>query len=125
VKLIGGWLLDDRDGATEPPAVVINEAAANRVFGDRDVIGHIAFWAVRWAIVGIVGDEKFHALAETTPDRHVYANRAGAVTRRRSAAGADSWRSGEPRRCGSRHNQRHRLRARRLRHGASRSQARN
>jgi predicted permease len=68
VKLIRGRLLDDRDGSTAPPVVVINEAAANRVFGGRDAIGQqIAFWGVRWTIVGVVGDEKFHGLAETTP----------------------------------------------------------
>ena len=68
VKLIRGRLLDDRDGSTAPPVVVINEAAANRVFEGRDAMGQqIAFWGVRWTIVGVVGDEKFHGLAETTP----------------------------------------------------------
>ena len=33
VKLLRGRLLDDRDGSTAPPVVVVNEAAANRVFG--------------------------------------------------------------------------------------------
>jgi predicted permease len=68
VRLIGGRLLDDRDQPTAPPVVVINEAAAKRVFDGRDAIGQqIAFWGVRWTIVGVVGDEKFHGLAETTP----------------------------------------------------------
>lgn len=68
VKLIRGRLLDDRDGSSAPPVVVINETAANRLFGQRDAIGQqIAFWGVRWTIVGVVGDEKFHGLAATTP----------------------------------------------------------
>lgn len=68
VKLIRGRLLDDRDDSTAATVVVINEAAANRVFEGRDAIGQqIAFWGVRWTIVGVVGDEKFRGLAETTP----------------------------------------------------------
>jgi predicted permease len=68
VTLIRGRLLDDRDGATAPPVVVINAAAATRLFGGRDAIGQqMAFWGARWTIVGVVGDEKFHGLAETTP----------------------------------------------------------
>jgi hypothetical protein len=61
-------LLDDGDGSTAPPVVVVNETAANRVFAGRDALGQqIAFWGNRWTIVGVVGDEKVHGLAETTP----------------------------------------------------------
>jgi putative ABC transport system permease protein len=68
VKLIRGRLLDERDGPTAPPVVVINDAAANRVFGDRDPLGQqVAFWGVRWTIVGVIGDEKLHGLAKTSP----------------------------------------------------------
>jgi predicted permease len=68
VKLIRGRLLDDRDGSTAQPVVVINEAAVNRVFDGRDAIGQqIAFWGIRWTIVGVVGDEKLHGLADATP----------------------------------------------------------
>jgi putative ABC transport system permease protein len=68
LKLIRGRLLDDRDGTTAPAAAVINEAAATRVFGGEDPIGRqIAFWGVRWTIVGIIGDEKIHGLTEASP----------------------------------------------------------
>jgi putative ABC transport system permease protein len=61
-------LLEDSDGPTAPPVIVINEAAAARLFGDRDALGQqIAFWGQRWTIVGIVGNEKFHGLARTSP----------------------------------------------------------
>jgi predicted permease len=67
-KLVRGRLLDDRDGSSAPPVVVINEAAASRVFAGRDAIGQqIAFFGVRWTIVGVVGDEKFHGVAASTP----------------------------------------------------------
>ena len=68
LKLIRGRLLDERDGTTAPPAIAINEAAATRVFGTDDPIGRqIAFWGVRWTIVGIVGDERFHGLSKSSP----------------------------------------------------------
>jgi putative ABC transport system permease protein len=68
VKLIRGRLLEENDGSTAPPVVVINEAAATRLFAERDAIGQqISFWGVRWTIVGVVGDEKFHGLAKASP----------------------------------------------------------
>jgi predicted lysophospholipase L1 biosynthesis ABC-type transport system permease subunit len=48
--------------------VVINEAAASRVFGNRDAIGQqISFWGARWTIVGVVGNERFQGLAKSSP----------------------------------------------------------
>ena len=68
LKLMRGRLLEERDGTTAPPVVVINEAAATRVFGEDDAIGRqIEFWGVRWTIVGIVGDERIHGLSKSSP----------------------------------------------------------
>jgi putative ABC transport system permease protein len=68
VPLVRGRALEERDGTTAPPVVVINEAAARRFFATRDPIGQqIAFWGVRWTIVGVVGNEKFHGLMEAAP----------------------------------------------------------
>jgi putative ABC transport system permease protein len=66
--LIRGRLLEDTDGSTSPRVIVINEAAAARLFPDREAIGQqIAFWGVHWTIVGVVANEKFHGLAKASP----------------------------------------------------------
>jgi putative ABC transport system permease protein len=68
LKLIRGRLLEDRDGSTAPPVVVINETAVTRVFGKDEAIGRqIAFWGVTWTIVGVVGDERLHGLSKSSP----------------------------------------------------------
>ena len=68
VALVRGRFLRDTDATDAPPVVVINEAAASRLFAGRDPLGQqIGFWGVRWTIVGVAGDEKFHGLTETTP----------------------------------------------------------
>ena len=68
VRLISGRLLGDGDGTAATPVVVINQAAVERVFAGREPIGQqIAFWGVRWTIVGVVGDEKFHGLSKASP----------------------------------------------------------
>jgi putative ABC transport system permease protein len=68
LPLVRGRLLEERDGTKEPAVVVINEAAAARFFANRDPVGQrIAFWGVRWTIVGVVGSEKFHGLTEAAP----------------------------------------------------------
>jgi predicted permease len=68
VRLLRGRFLDERDSPEAPPVVVINDAAAGRLFADRDPVGQqIRFWGVTWTIVGVVGDEKFHGLGEATP----------------------------------------------------------
>ena len=66
LPLVRGRLLDERDHTKAQPAVVLNEAAVTRFFTTQDPIGQqIAFWGVRWTIVGVVGNEKFHGLAKT------------------------------------------------------------
>jgi predicted permease len=68
VPLVKGRFLRDSDATDAPAVVVINEAAARRLFADRDPLGQqIAFWDVRWTIVGVAGDEKFHGLTEASP----------------------------------------------------------
>jgi predicted permease len=68
VTLARGRLLEDRDGAGAAPVAVINEAAVRRLFADRDPIGQqIRFWGTTRTIVGVVGNEKFHGLAEEAP----------------------------------------------------------
>lgn len=68
VRLIRGRLLEDRDGVKAAPVVVINEEAADRFFNNQNPLGQqIAFWGVRWTVVGVVGNEKFHGIAEAAP----------------------------------------------------------
>lgn len=68
VPLVEGRLLDHRDGTSAPAVVVINQAAARRLFPNASPIGQqIAFWGANRTIVGVVGDEKFHGLTEAPP----------------------------------------------------------
>jgi putative ABC transport system permease protein len=68
VPLVRGRLLSDADGASAPPALVVNEEAARRFFPGQDPIGQkIAFWRKEWLVVGVVSNERFHGLVETPP----------------------------------------------------------
>ena len=68
VPVLRGRLLSDRDGVDAPAVAVINAAAAKRWFPGEDPIGHrLRFWGQWREIVGIVGDERFHGLAEAAP----------------------------------------------------------
>jgi len=68
VRLERGRLLEDRDGPKAPRVLVINKAAADRFFSKQDPLGQqLAFWGVRWTIVGVLGNEKFHGLTEAPP----------------------------------------------------------
>jgi predicted permease len=68
VQLMRGRLLEERDAAGAPPVIVINEAAAARLFPGGDPVGQqLAFWGARRTIVGVVGDEKLHGLNEASP----------------------------------------------------------
>jgi predicted permease len=68
VALVRGRLFRDSDRADAPPVAVINRAAADRFFVDREALGpQIAFWGTRRTIVGIVADEKFQGLTAATP----------------------------------------------------------
>ena len=68
LHLVSGRLLRDSDTTTTAPVALINAAAAARFFSDRDPVGaQIRFWGTARTIVGVVADEKFHGLAETSP----------------------------------------------------------
>jgi putative ABC transport system permease protein len=68
LKLHRGRLLSDSDTTSGTPVAVINEAAAQKFFQDRDPIGaRIGFWGTARTIVGVVGNERFHGLAEAPP----------------------------------------------------------
>jgi putative ABC transport system permease protein len=63
-----GRLLTDADDPSAPPVAVVNEAAVERLLGDRDPLGaRIAFWGAQRTIVGVVGGERFHGIAEAPP----------------------------------------------------------
>jgi putative ABC transport system permease protein len=68
VGLVRGRLLADSDTTTAAPVVLVNLAAVDRFFADRDPIGQrIQFWGASRLIVGVVGNERFHGLDEAAP----------------------------------------------------------
>ena len=72
IALRRGRLLDDRDVASAPPAVLISESLAKRKFRGQDPIGqrvHVGPLNRPWfTIVGVVGDVKQTSLALSQPD---------------------------------------------------------
>jgi putative ABC transport system permease protein len=70
IPLIRGRLITERDTATSPPVVLINETMARRFFPDEDPIGKrldISGPTYMREIVGIVGDIKQESLRTPTP----------------------------------------------------------
>jgi predicted permease len=68
VPLVTGRLLDDRDSASTAPVVVINEAAAVRLFPGQSPVGQrLAYWGTARTIVGVIGNERIHGLAKAAP----------------------------------------------------------
>jgi len=76
IPLLEGRLLDERDGAEAPNAVVVNQAFVKRFFTKEDPIGK-RFTAglggagggkgpQTWTIVGVIGDTKQRGLADET-----------------------------------------------------------
>jgi len=77
VRLIEGRLLDERDGANAPNAVVVNQAFVRRYFEKEDPIGKrfnagmgpATRGMQSWTIVGVIGDTKQQGLAsEVMPE---------------------------------------------------------
>ena len=77
VPLIEGRLLDERDGANAPNAVVVNQAFVRRYFEKEDPIGKrftmgmgpVTHGPQTWTIVGVIGDTKQQGLAsEVLPE---------------------------------------------------------
>ncbi len=68
VPLVEGRLFTDGDTAQAGMVVLVNEAAASRFFPGRSPVGqHIGFWGTTRLVVGVVGNERFHGLAEAAP----------------------------------------------------------
>jgi putative ABC transport system permease protein len=68
VPLVEGRLFTDGDVAASKSVVLINEAAAARFFPRRNPVGQqIRFWGTTRLVVGLVGNERFHGLAEAPP----------------------------------------------------------
>ncbi len=68
VPLVEGRLLDARDAAGAPDAILLNQAAVRRFFPRGDALGaRISFWGRARTVVGIVGNERFHGVAEEAP----------------------------------------------------------
>jgi putative ABC transport system permease protein len=76
VPLLEGRLLDQRDGADAPNAVVVNQAFVKRFFTEDNPIGKRIIAGLgpagggkgpqTWTIVGVIGDTKQRGLAEET-----------------------------------------------------------
>lgn len=63
-----GRLLRDSDGTSAAPVLLVNEAAARRFFAGRDPLGaQMSFWGAARTIVGVVGNERIHGLAQAAP----------------------------------------------------------
>jgi predicted permease len=63
-----GRAFDSGDSSQAPAVAIINEAAAELAFPDRDPIGQrIAFWNTERRIVGVVANEKFQGLTAKAP----------------------------------------------------------
>jgi predicted permease len=68
LALFRGRLLGDTDVTTGEPVALLNQAAADRFFGERDPLGErIAFWGANRTIVGIVANERFQGLTAAPP----------------------------------------------------------
>ena len=65
IPLVSGRTFDTRDGAGEPPVIVISRGLARRHFPDVDPIGHqLRLSGQSWTIVGVVGDAVYKGLSE-------------------------------------------------------------
>jgi hypothetical protein len=68
VDRVAGRLFDDRDTPAAAPVALINQAAAERFFGDQDPLGHqIGLYGVNRRIVGVIENEKIHGIAADAP----------------------------------------------------------
>jgi len=80
VPLLAGRIIVETDDAEGTPVVVINESARRRFFGALPPLGQqISLWGARRTVIGVVGNERFHGLAEDSPPS-VYLPRAQAPT---------------------------------------------
>jgi len=72
IPLLAGRYLARTDDAKSPPAVVINQLAATRLFAGENAVGKtIGINSKNWTIVGVVGDV-YQSSLETAPRTEVY-----------------------------------------------------
>jgi predicted permease len=68
VAVLAGRPFQATDDAQGAPVVMINAAARRRFFAAQEPLGQlIRFRGAQLAVVGVVGDERFHGLAAETP----------------------------------------------------------
>ena len=67
IPLVRGRLFSASDNAQGPQVVLINEETVRRFFSGQDPIGQRILYGAPRTIVGVIGDEKIHGLAEATP----------------------------------------------------------
>jgi putative ABC transport system permease protein len=68
VPVVRGRAFREGDATTAPAVALVNEAAAQRFFGQADPIGQqIRFWGTARTIVGLVGNERFHGVTVAAP----------------------------------------------------------
>ena len=68
VPLRDGRTFGDGDDAAAPLAMVINETSRRRFFPRGDALGQrIRLFGREWTVIGVIGDERIHGVAETAP----------------------------------------------------------
>jgi MacB-like protein len=91
IPLVRGRTFTDRDRASSPPVIIVNETFARRMFPAGDAIGHrIRSWRdenVLREIVGVVADVRYYGLGDGRPRARL---RAASAER----LGSDKQRSG-------------------------------
>ncbi len=69
IHLVDGRYFDDRDGASSPPVVIVNETMAHTYWGNESAIGHRVkpgFEGEWRTVIGVVGDTKNAGLDRPT-----------------------------------------------------------
>jgi putative ABC transport system permease protein len=71
LPVVHGRLIDARDDTTAAPVIIINQAAAHRLFAGeesaRALGAQIRLYGAARTIVGIVGNERIHGVGEAAP----------------------------------------------------------
>ena len=68
LSVLAGRAFTMADDAAAPTVILINEAARRRYFLGRDPMNQqISLWGSRRTVIGVVGNERLHGLAEETP----------------------------------------------------------
>jgi putative ABC transport system permease protein len=68
VKVLQGRGFNERDSVDQPPVLLLNQVAANRLFPDSSPLGErLAFWGIEREIVGVVANERMHGVDQPPP----------------------------------------------------------